>query len=249
LPRPGSRELLSVSHLERNGSFGPISFNLKQGEILGLAGLIGSGRTELVRALIGADSLSSGKVLLSGQAVCIRSPRDAKNLGICLLPEDRKAQGLILGMSVLHNVSLPSLKRLSRLGFIKNGEERDEVSNLIERLNVRTPGLDQLSRNLSGGNQQKLVLAKWLGVNPQVLIFDEPTRGIDVGAKFEVYKLIASLARQGTGIILISSELPEILGLSHRVGVMRGGHLAAVLPRREATAEKVMHYAMGVVRA
>jgi ribose transport system ATP-binding protein len=165
------------------------------------------------------------------------------------LPEDRKAQGLVLGLPVLHNVSLASLSRFTRFGFLRSGLERRTVGDLVEKLRVRTPGLEQLARNLSGGNQQKLVIAKWLAVEPRVIIFDEPTRGIDVGAKFEVYRLITALAAQGTAIILISSDLPEVLGLSHRVAVMRQGRLAGILPRRSATPVAVMRRAMGVAEA
>jgi len=241
--------LLDVRALERSGSFGPVSFSLKAGEILGFAGLIGSGRTELARCLIGADRATGGSVGLDGISTVFRSPREAKRHGLCLLPEDRKAQGLVLNLSVMHNVSLASLERLSRFGFIRGRAERKEVSAIVDRLSVRTPGLGAVARNLSGGNQQKLVLAKWLAVEPRVIIFDEPTRGIDVGAKFEVYRLINNLAKQGVGVIVISSDLSEVLGLSSRVAVMHSGRLAAILPRRAAAPERVMRLAMGLSRA
>jgi len=243
-PRPGA--ILEVNGLAREGVLGPVSFRVAPGEILGVAGLIGSGRTELARALIGADRRTGGAISIGGRPVRIASPRDARRAGLCLLPEDRKAQGLVLGLPVLHNVSLASLDRLSRLGFLRLRAERREVQGLVDRLRVRTPTLEQLARNLSGGNQQKVVLARWLAVEPRVLVFDEPTRGIDVGARFEVYKLVAMLARQGVGIVLISSDLGEVLGLSHRVAVMRGGRMTAVLPRRSATPERVMRHAMGL---
>jgi ABC-type sugar transport system ATPase subunit len=195
---------------------------------------------------VGADRADAGTVRVAGRLADIRSPRDAKRHGICLLPEDRKGQGLVLGLSVMHNVTLASLDRLSRFGWMNGGAERALAGGLVRRLDVRTPGLDQLARNLSGGNQQKLVLAKWLAVEPRVLVFDEPTRGIDVGARVEVYRLITRLARQGAAVLLISSDLTEVLGMSHRVGVMRGRRLAGILPRRRATPERVMRLAMGL---
>jgi ribose transport system ATP-binding protein len=248
-PPPRAQTLLEVRALERTGSFGPVSFSLKSGEILGFAGLIGSGRTELARSLIGADRATGGSVTIDGISTRFRSPREAKRHGLCLLPEDRKAQGLVLSLSVLHNVSLASLEKISRFGFIRGGTERKKVSTLVDRLSVRTPGLGVVARNLSGGNQQKLVLAKWLAVEPRVIIFDEPTRGIDVGAKFEVYRLINNLAKQGVGVIMISSDLSEVLGLSSRVAVMHEGRLASILPRRAAGPVRVMRLAMGLSRA
>jgi ribose transport system ATP-binding protein len=245
-PRPGA--VLEVKGLARTGVFGPVSFSLAPGEILGVAGLIGSGRTELARSLIGADPRTAGTISIAGRPVRITSPRDARRVGLCLLPEDRKAQGLVLGLPVVQNVSLASLDRLSRFGFLRLRAEARESQRLVDRLRIRTPSLEQLARNLSGGNQQKVVLARWLAVEPRILVFDEPTRGIDVGARFEVYKLITALARQGVGIMLISSDLGEVLGLSHRVAVMRGGLMTAILPRRAATPERVMHHAMGLAK-
>ncbi len=245
-PTPRPSTLLRVEDLGRKGIFGPVSFSLSAGEILGFAGLIGSGRTEMARCLVGADIATSGTVHLDGMTGRFRSPREAKRYGLCLLPEDRKAQGLVLNLSVLHNVSLASLARFSRYGWMRGREERKTVSALIDRLKVRTTGLGQATRNLSGGNQQKLVLAKWLAVKPRIIIFDEPTRGIDVGAKVEVYKLITSLAKRGVGIIMISSDLSEVLGLSHRVAVMHEGRLATILARKAATPQRVMRFAMGL---
>lgn len=245
-PVPRSTTLLNVQGLGRKDVFGPVSFRLQAGEILGFAGLIGSGRTEMARCLIGADVATMGKIQLNGMTGRFRSPRDAKQHGLCLLPEDRKTQGLVLGLPVLHNVSLASLARFSRFGVINGRAERTVVSSLVKQLKVQTTGLSQIAKDLSGGNQQKLVLAKWLAVKPRIIIFDEPTRGIDVGAKFEVYKLINALARQGVGIIMISSDLGEVLGLSYRVAVMHEGTLATILPRRSASAERVMRYAMGM---
>lgn len=246
LATPDADPLLEVDGLARDGVLDPVCLEVRSGEILGLAGLIGSGRTELARCLIGADRATAGTVRVAGRKVRIASPRDAKRHGLVLLPEDRKRQGLVLGLPVLHNVSLAALDRVSWRGWLRGRVERDLVGGLIKRLDVRTPGLGQIARNLSGGNQQKLVLAKWLAVEPRVFIFDEPTRGIDVGAKVEVYKLIVNLARQGAAVLFISSDLTEVLGMSHRVGVMRDRRLVGVLPRRAATPEKVMHLAMGL---
>ena len=249
LPAAGSREVLRVDGLVRAGTVGPVSLQINSGEILGIAGLIGAGRTELARCMIGADTATGGSVRLDGRAVSIRSPRDARTQGICLLPEDRKAHGLILGLPVLQNISLPSLARFSRFGFLRTMLERQWVAALAAKLRVRSAGLDVPARGLSGGNQQKVVLARWVGVEPKVLIFDEPTRGIDVGARFEVYRLIVGLARRGAAILLISSDLPEVLGMAHRVAVMHRGRIAGVLPRRRATPERVMRLAMGLARA
>jgi ribose transport system ATP-binding protein len=246
LPRPDGPVRLRVSQLERAGAFGPVSFEVRGGEILGVAGLVGSGRTEMARCLAGADRATGGTVEVDGAQVRLDSPRAARQAGICLLPEDRKAQGLVLGLPVLHNVSLASLEQVSRFGFLDLARERARVSALTDRLRVRTPSLDRPVRILSGGNQQKVVLAKWLAVGPKVILFDEPTRGVDVGARFEVYTLMCELAAQGVAVVMISSDLAEVLGMSHRVAVMHRGRIAAVLPRAEASPEQVMHYAMGL---
>ncbi len=249
LAAPGPREVLRVDGLARSGGVGPASFTLRAGEILGVAGLIGAGRTELARCLVGADPATAGAIRLDGRPVTIRSPRDARAHGICLLPEDRKAQGLVLGLPVLQNISLASLPRFSRFGFLRTALERRVAGGWAAKLRIRGAGLDAPAQNLSGGNQQKVVLARWLGTEPRVLIFDEPTRGIDVGARLEVYRLIAGLARRGAAILLMSSDLPEVLGMAHRVAVMRGGRIAGMLPRRTATPERVMRLAMGLARA
>ncbi|MGQ9628254.1 MAG: sugar ABC transporter ATP-binding protein [Anaerolineae bacterium] len=223
-----------------------ISFELHEGEILGLAGLVGAGRTELARAIFGADRRDSGRIYVDGKQVDIRSPRDAISCGMGFVPEDRKEQALFLALAVRENISLPSLPRLVRYGFVRLNEERDLVGNFVQALRIRTPSLEQLILNLSGGNQQKVVIAKWLALAPKILIMDEPTRGIDVGAKAEVHALMNQLANQGVGIIMISSELPEILGMSDRILVMREGRVAGELSRKEATPEKVMALATGV---
>lgn len=237
--------VLTVSHLTRKGILDDISFTVRQGEILGIAGLVGAGRTELARAIFGADRIDSGEIRLNGRPVEIRSPRDAIRLGIGLVPEDRKALGLILAMVVRENISLANLDSLTSLGFIRRREERSVATRFIEDLMIKTPSAEQQVQNLSGGNQQKVVLAKWLFTKSRVLIFDEPTRGIDVGSKVEIYHLMNRLAANGVAIIMISSELPEILGMSDRILVMHEGRIAGELSREEATQEKIMWLATG----
>ena len=220
-----------------------VSFCLKKGEILGFAGLVGAGRTETARALFGADPLLAGTIVLHGRPVQIASPGDAIARGIGLIPEDRKQHGLLLKLNVIENVSISSLKSFSRLGYIRRRRERTAASKLVENLDIRTPSLDQLVKNLSGGNQQKVVLAKWLATQCDVLIFDEPTRGIDVGAKSEIHKLIVSLADSGKSIIMITSEMPELLGLSDRIIVMHEGTIVGELNRRDASQERILDMA------
>ena len=219
-----------------------ISFKLCRGEVLGLAGLVGAGRTEVVRAIFGADQRDAGEIYVEGKQVDIRSPLDAIRFGIGFVPEDRKEQGLILTMAVRDNVALTNLDQLSRFGFVMAGEERQQVEEYVNRLQIRTPSLDQRVVYLSGGNQQKVVISKWLMLQPKILIMDEPTRGIDVGAKAEIYGLVNQLAQNGVGILMISSELPELLAMSDRVVCMSAGRVTGVLIRSEATPEKVMRY-------
>jgi ABC-type sugar transport system ATPase subunit len=226
-----------------------VSFALRAGEIVGLAGLVGAGRTEVARSIFGADRYDAGEILIEGQPVAIRTPRDAIRRGIGLVPEDRKLQGLVLGLAVRENITLPSLGGIVRLGFVQLRQEQEIARRFIEALRIRTPSTEQRVVNLSGGNQQKVVIAKWLALRPKVLILDEPTRGIDVGAKAEVHHLIAELAAQGVAVLMISSELPEILGMSDRVLVMRGGRLVADLKRAETTEETIMRFATGVEAA
>ncbi|CAA9543105.1 MAG: Ribose ABC transport system, ATP-binding protein RbsA [uncultured Thermomicrobiales bacterium] len=242
LSRAGSRYDASAIVLR------DVSFGVRAGEIVGLAGLVGSGRTEVVRAIFGADPFDAGQVLIEGRPVDIRSPRDAIRRGLGLVPEDRKAQGLVLGLAVRDNISLASLAQFVRAGFVRLGEEKRRAEGFVRALRIRTPGLEQKVVNLSGGNQQKVVIAKWLALRPKVLIVDEPTRGIDIGAKAEVHHLMNDLARQGVAILMISSELPEILGMSDRVLVMRQGRIAGELGRAEATQEAIMGLATGVGR-
>jgi ribose transport system ATP-binding protein len=238
-------ERLRVEGLRRPGAPHRISFSVRKGEIVGIAGLIGSGRTELVRAIFGADPIAEGAIYVDGRRVTIRSPRDATRAGIGMLPEDRKAQGLVLEMSVASNMALPSLDLLNRFSALRVGAIGEMALQYVNSLRIKTPTIHQRVGQLSGGNQQKVVLGKWLGRGVRVLIFDEPTRGIDVGAKVEVYQLFAQLAADGVAILMVSSELPEALGLSDRVLVMRNGAIVAELDRERATPERVMLYATG----
>jgi ABC-type sugar transport system ATPase subunit len=236
---------LEVRGLSRRGVLHDVSLSVRGGEVVGLAGLVGAGRTELARCLFGADGINDGEILLDGSIVNIRSPGHAVDLGIALVPEDRKLQALILGMGVRENLSLPVLDRLGSPYVPSRARERALASDYIKSLRIRTPHMEQRVAALSGGNQQKVVIARWLATKPKVLILDEPTRGIDVGAKAEVHALIARLAEQGVAILMISSELPEILGMSHRVLVMRGGRIVADIPRQDATEESIMAAATG----
>ena len=240
---PQGKEVLRVEGLNQGDRLKDISFSVHAGEVLGIAGLVGAGRTELVRAIFGADPIDSGRFFINGQPVAIHSPRDAIRHGIGLLTEDRKQQGLILKMSTRDNITLSILGRLTRGLFTSQRKERDLAQSFIDSLAIKTPGQSQLVMNLSGGTQQKVVLSKWMATEPRVLIFDEPTRGIDVGAKVEIYKLINQLARQGVAILMVSSELPEILGMSDRIMVICEGRVTGFLNRDEATEEKIMEYA------
>lgn len=236
---------LEVKHLTRKGVLNDVSFTVRKGEVLGIAGLVGAGRTETARVIFGADPIDSGSIEVFGQPVRIKSPQDAIKHGIGLVTEDRKQQGLVLGMAVRENTTLANLDFLSSLGFIRRGEERSVAEKYKSDLVIKTPTIEQTVHNLSGGNQQKVVLAKWLFTGSKILIFDEPTRGIDVGAKAEIYKLMNELAKNGVAIIMISSELPEVLGMSDRIVVMHEGRLTGELSREEATQEKIMHLATG----
>jgi ABC-type sugar transport system ATPase subunit len=241
---------LEVRGLTRTGSkldpnatvLDNISFKLRRGEILGLAGLVGAGRTEVARTIFGADARDAGEIYVNGQPAPIHSPLDAIRHGIGFVPEDRKLQGLILSLAVRENVSLSNLDRLTNFGLVKLTQERDQVQEFVNRLNIRTPSLEQRVVNLSGGNQQKVVISKWLMLQPQILIMDEPTRGIDVGAKAEIYDLMDQLAHSGVSIIMISSELPELLAMSDQVVCMAAGRVTGALARSEATPERVMRY-------
>jgi ribose transport system ATP-binding protein len=221
-----------------------VSFSLKKGEILGFAGLIGAGRTEVARAIFGADSRETGEILIKGKQVHIKSPGDAVHHGIGYLSEDRKRYGLTLGMDVKENVAMAAMKKfLTWLGWMDFKKTALRGQEMVKALNIKTPSLEQKVKFLSGGNQQKVVIGKWLTADTDILIFDEPTRGIDVGAKSEIYKLLNDLAHQGKSIIMISSELPEILRMSHRVVVMCEGRVTGILNAGEATQESIMKYA------
>jgi ribose transport system ATP-binding protein len=236
--------LLSVRDLSTKELLKDVSFDLKEGEILGFAGLMGAGRTEVARAVVGADPISSGAIELRGQPVAIRTPADAARHRIGYLSEDRKRFGLLLGQDVDANIALSSLaERFSKLGFVRDRAARASSEGLVKALRIKTPSVSQTAKNLSGGNQQKVVIAKWLAKDCDVLIFDEPTRGIDVGAKEEIYELLNRLAAEGKSIIMISSELPEILRMSHRIVVMSEGRVTGEVSGTEATPERVMHLA------
>jgi ribose transport system ATP-binding protein len=212
---------------------------------LGIAGLVGAGRTSLLRAICGADRLPAGSIELEGRTLHLRGPHDAIVAGLALVTEDRKAQGLVLGMTVRENVTLPHLDVFTHAGRVDRREESSAVAKLAAELRIRTPSIEQLARNLSGGNQQKVVLAKWLLEKAKVICFDEPTRGIDIGAKAEIYELMVGLSRGGTSIVMASSELPEVLGMSMRIAVMHQGRIVHVFQRGEATQESVIRYATG----
>jgi ribose transport system ATP-binding protein len=240
-------EALRVEHLSREDKLKDISFTAYTGEILGIAGLVGAGRTELVRVIFGADKIDAGKVFVFGKETHIDSPERAIKAGLALLPEDRKQEGLVLLLSVLHNVSMASLDKMKNMfGLLRLQDEKVQVGDFIQKLRISTPGIQQQVQNLSGGNQQKVVLAKWLAGKSQILIFDEPTRGIDVGAKVEVYNLMNSLVEGGAAVIMVSSEMPELLGMSDRIVVMHEGSLVAEFDRAEVTQEKILSAAMGV---
>jgi ribose transport system ATP-binding protein len=236
--------VLEVKNLNRGREIRDVSFKLKKGEILGLAGLVGAGRTEVARAIFGADSVESGEVYVRGQRVRIKSPADAIRHGIAYLSEDRRRYGLMLGLSVEDNVVLPSMSEFLRFNFfVHRKKSKERCAEYVDKLRIKTPTLAQKVKNLSGGNQQKVIVAKWLLKNCEILIFDEPTRGIDVGAKSEIYKLLNELVEEGKSIIMISSELPEILRMSHRILVMCEGRITGEIDAREATEEVVMKYA------
>lgn len=238
-------EVLRVEGLCRQNKLENISFRVRAGEILGIAGLMGAGRTEVARAIFGADPVDKGDIFINGRKCAIHSPADAIRAGIGFITEDRKHQGLVLGMSVSENLSLASLASFSQYGFIKKCVEEKMIAEHIEKLRIRTPDMSQLVENLSGGNQQKVVIAKWLATSPVVLIMDEPTRGVDVGAKAEIYNIMNMLTAAGVGIVMISSELPEILGMSDSVLIMSHGRISGQMTIEEATQEKVMVYAAG----
>jgi rhamnose transport system ATP-binding protein len=222
-----------------------VSLEVRAGEIVGLAGLVGAGRTELARVLFGLTPADRGEILLGGRPAAIRSPGRAVELGIAYVPEDRRRHGVILEMSVAANATLAVLRGIARGGFLDFAREREIAASYVASLGVKTPSIDTPAGHLSGGNQQKVALARWLATSPRVIILDEPTQGIDVGAKSEIHRLMGDLAARGMAILMISSELPEVLGMSDRIAVLRGGALAGILDRAEATQEKVLALALG----
>jgi hypothetical protein len=222
-----------------------VSFAVRSGEIFGLSGLVGAGRTETMRMIFGADPIDSGEVLLNGQPVHPKHPAEAVKLGIGLIPEDRKQQGLLLDLPIFTNISMATMRDISRFTVVNSRAEKENVNRLVEAVTIKTPSIAQLVRNLSGGNQQKVVLAKWLAANCKVLIFDEPTRGIDVGARHEIYKLMNELCRQGIAIVMISSDMEEILGMSDRIMVLCEGHQAGILEREAFSQETILSLASG----
>jgi rhamnose transport system ATP-binding protein len=237
---------LEVSRLTREGVFTDVSFSVRSGEIVGLAGLVGAGRSEVARAVFGVDRWDAGSVTVGGRALRPGSPSLAMAAGLALVPEDRRAQGLVMEMTIERNIGLSGLKATSKAGLISRRAERDRALDWAAKLQVKYARLGDLVGTLSGGNQQKVVLAKWLATNPGVLIVDEPTRGIDVGTKAEVHRLLSQLAAEGVAVLMISSDLPEILGMADRVLVMHEGRIAAELPRAEATEQSVMAAATGM---
>jgi len=240
---PGE-EVLRVEHLSRKGVLHDINFRLFRGEVLGIAGLVGAGRTEMARAIFGGDPFDSGRILLHGKPINIKNPAHAINKGIVLVPEDRKRHGILPQMSIKHNITLSALGKFSRAGFIATRKEHAHAQDYATTMRIASPDLNRWVHYLSGGNQQKVVIAKWLSSHADIFLFDEPTRGIDVGAKVEVYQLMGELLKRGAAIIMISSELPEILGMSDRILVMRGGRICGEFKREEATEEKILDRAL-----
>jgi ribose transport system ATP-binding protein len=232
--------VLEAHNLTKLKHFNNISFKIQAGEILGMAGLVGAGRSDVGLALFGANPVSKGEILMDGKRIYLHSPQAAMAIGIAYLSENRQGDSLFLGMDIKKNIVVSLLEKLSVFGFIDQAKENNTAKEYVQKLNVQTPSLEQKIIKLSGGNQQKVILARWLAIKPRVLIVDEPTRGIDVGAKVEIYSLLRELAAQGVAILLISSEMPEILGLSDRILVMHEGVVTGILSRAEATEEKIM---------
>jgi len=249
-PRPRrtaqSEELLRVDALSLPGKFEDVSFTLHGGEVVGLAGLVGAGRSDVAAALFGIEPAASGSIRVGGRVASVRTPREAIELGIGLVPEDRKRQGLVQSESGLRNTSLTILDRLSRFSWIDRARERGIAQQYFDRLRVRAPSVDTVVAGLSGGNQQKIVLARWLAAQSKILILDEPTRGVDVGAKAEIHALIGELAEQGAAILLISSELPELLNLSDRILVLRAGRMVGEVARADASQERLLRLMAGL---
>lgn len=243
-PKPGE-VVLEVKNATRRGLFENVSFNVRAGEVVGFSGLMGAGRTEIMRSIFGLDKLDSGEIVLKGKKINIRRPEDAVRHGIGFITEDRKDEGLVLDFSIRENMALPNLFSFTSKGFISSRKEKEFVDTLVKRLQVKTQSAETPAGSLSGGNQQKVVIAKWIGIGPSLLILDEPTRGVDVGAKREIYQLINELTDRGVAIIMVSSELPEVLGMSDRIIVVHEGHIGGELTGSEATQENIMTLATG----
>ncbi len=243
-PKPGE-VVLEVKNATRRGLFENVSFNVRAGEVVGFSGLMGAGRTEIMRAIFGLDKLDGGEIVLKGKKINIRRPEDAVRHGIGFITEDRKDEGLVLEFSIRENMALPNLFSFTSKGFISSRKEKEFVDTLVKRLQVKTQSAETPAGSLSGGNQQKVVIAKWIGIGPSLLILDEPTRGVDVGAKREIYQLINELTDRGVAIIMVSSELPEVLGMSDRIIVVHEGHIGGELAGSEATQENIMTLATG----
>lgn len=237
--------IFKVNHLARKGFFKDISFSVKEGEVLGVAGLMGAGRSEIMETIFGYASKQHGSLQLNGKELTVKHPLDAIKAGIGFITEDRKSKGLITDFSIRDNISLTNMKSISSNGVISGKKEHQLVNDLMDQLKVKATGADQETKALSGGNQQKVVIAKWLGIEPKLLILDEPTRGVDVGAKKEIYNIMNELTKQGVSIIMVSSELPEVLGVSDRIMVIHEGKIAKIFNRDEADQEKIMTAAAG----
>jgi ribose transport system ATP-binding protein len=237
--------VLEATNLSDGDELHGVDLTLRRGEILGVAGLVGAGRTALAETLFGVRPAVTGEVRLDGRRVRISSPGEAIKLGMGLVPEDRKQQGLFMNMAVRENIVISAMNQVTEWIFVNAAQANRLAKRFVERLDIRTPSLGQRVRNLSGGNQQKVIIARWLTLKPKVLILDEPTRGIDVGAKAEIHRLMSQLAQDGVGVLMVSSELPEILGISDRILVMREGRVAGVFARDEATQDDIMHAATG----
>jgi ribose transport system ATP-binding protein len=241
-----NNEILKVENLELNMIFNDINFSLYEGEILGFSGIVGAGRTEVMRTVCGIDEKSKGTVYLNGKSLNIKTYNEAIGLGLGYVPEDRKEQGLFLDQSIEKNITAAILKKIKNGLFIKNSKERELSNEYVKRLSIKISDVRQPVEGLSGGNQQKVLLAKWLAIEPKVLILDEPTRGIDIGAKLEIYKLLRELSEKGIGIIIVSSELPEIIGMCDRVAVMHEGKIKDILEKEDLNEEKIMTLASGI---
>jgi ABC-type sugar transport system ATPase subunit len=234
---------LETRGLTRKGSFEDISLTVRSGEVIGIAGLIGAGRTEVLRCIFAADKADSGEVYVEGERVHFTSPWDAIKRGLALVPEDRHAQGLLLDKPVYENISFPSLNSTAQFGFIDKRWEKSVASEYCEKLRIKTPGIDIFCRKLSGGNQQKIIIARWVLANSRILLLDEPTRGIDVGARQEIYELIANFTLQNKSVLIVSSELTELIGACDRIYVMREGRMTGCLEDKEFSEEALMNLA------